>query len=69
MAKNLDLLKERPGLLAGHYRSIAGERRRLGDLPGARQALAEARRLKPLDLRLWALSAYLAGQSLVRRSV
>lgn len=68
VAKNLDLLKERPALLSRHYRSIAGERRRLGDIPGARAALAEARKLSPLDVKLWLLSLWLAGQGLFARS-
>ena len=57
--KNVDLFRDDPKILATHYRSIAGEQRRLGLLPEARRAIAQARKLTPLNLRLWALSAYL----------
>jgi GT2 family glycosyltransferase len=59
VAKHLDLLRQRPGLLALHYKTIAGEQRRLGEIGAARAALAEARRLQPFSPRLWAISAYL----------
>ena len=64
VAKNLDLLSARPAVLAGHYRSISGERRRLGDVAGARESIANALRTQPLDPRLWVISAYLAISSL-----
>jgi glycosyltransferase involved in cell wall biosynthesis len=57
--KNLDLLSDRPAILAEHYRNIAGEQRRLGLLSEARVALARARSLTPLNPRLWGLSVYL----------
>jgi hypothetical protein len=63
--KNLDLLAQRPALLAQHYSAIAGERRRHKDIPGARDFLARARSLRPFDARLWALSTYLAGLQLL----
>lgn len=59
VAKNLDLLRQRPGLLAMHYQKIAGDQRRLGDIRAARASLAEARKLLPFSPKLWALSACL----------
>ena len=59
VTKNLDLLRLRPDVLAGHYRSIAGESRRLGDLTGARSAIRKALDARPFDIRLWAVFSYL----------
>lgn len=52
-------LQADPALLAQHYRVIAGEQRRLGLIPEARALLAQARKLIPMDLKSWGLSAYL----------
>jgi hypothetical protein len=59
VAKNLDLLRLHPQVLAGHYRSIAGESRRLGDLSGARSEIRKALDVRPFDVRLWAVFSYL----------
>lgn len=60
VAKNLDLLQDRPAVLAEQYRSIAGEKRRLGDLSGARSTLKRALSARPFDVRLWAILSYLS---------
>lgn len=65
--KNLDLLRHRPALLAEHYRDIAGDERRQGQLTEAGKSLARARRLTPFDARLWALSAYVLALRLKAR--
>jgi glycosyltransferase involved in cell wall biosynthesis len=58
--KNMDLLRLAPEFLAEHYRSIAGESRRLGDFSGARSAIRNALRVRPFDFRLWAILSYLS---------
>jgi glycosyltransferase involved in cell wall biosynthesis len=60
VTKNLDILKQHPILLAQHYRSIAGEMRRVGDMAGARSLMARALRIRPLDPGLWVRLAYLS---------
>lgn len=60
VGKHLDRLGGDPALLARHYRTIAGEHRRIGNYDAARATLAQARALTPLDPKLWALSAYTA---------
>ena len=65
VAKNLDLLQLRPKVLAGHYRSIAGESRRLGQLAEATSAIRKALDATPGDPKLWLLMAYLAARSLI----
>ena len=65
VAKNLDLLQLRPKVLAGHYRSIAGESRRLGQLAKAKSAIRKALGATPGDLTLWLLMAYLLVRNLV----
>jgi glycosyltransferase involved in cell wall biosynthesis len=64
IAKHRDLFARDPALLARHYRTLAGEHRRLDDIPAARSALAESRRLCPTDPGLWMLSAYLGLRTL-----
>jgi glycosyltransferase involved in cell wall biosynthesis len=64
VAKNLDLLQDRPAVLAEQYRSIAGEKRRLGDLSGARLAMRKALSARPFDVRLWAIFSYLSVTAL-----
>jgi len=64
VAKNLDLLRDRPSALAEQHRSIAGEKRRLGDLTGARSSLRRALRVRPFDVRLWAIFSYLSAAAL-----
>jgi glycosyltransferase involved in cell wall biosynthesis len=58
--KHLELMSARPDILAQHWRAIAGDERRLGKATQARQALAQARKLRPGDPALWALSAMMA---------
>jgi glycosyltransferase involved in cell wall biosynthesis len=58
--KNMDLLEQVPEILADHYRSIAGESRRLGDLSGAQSAIRSALQVRPFDFRLWAILSYLS---------
>jgi glycosyltransferase involved in cell wall biosynthesis len=58
--KNMDLLEQAPKVLADHYRSIAGESRRLGDLSGAQSAIRSALRVCPFNFRLWAILSYLS---------
>ena len=53
VAKNLDLLRDRPAVLAEHYKAISGEKRRLGDMAGARAAIGQALALRPLSWRYW----------------
>jgi Flp pilus assembly protein TadD len=65
VAKNLDLLRLRPEVLAGHYRSIAGESRRLGHLAEATSAIRKALDATPGDPKLWILLAYLAARNLI----
>ena len=59
IAKHRALFGRDPAVLAQHYRTLASEHRRLGDVAAARTELAEARKLRPIDPRLWMLSAYL----------
>ena len=65
VAKNLDLLQDRPAVLAGHYRSIAGENRRLGKMAEAKSAIQKALGATPSDPKLWLLMAYLSARNLV----
>lgn len=58
--KHITELSQHPEILARHWRSIAGDERRLGHAAQARQALARARALRPRDPALWALSAMMA---------
>lgn len=58
--KNKDLLQLAPELFAEHYRSIAGESRRLGDFSSARSAILNALRVRSFDYRLWAILIYLS---------
>lgn len=51
------LMAKHPDALARHWRSVAGDERRLGRFSDARQALAQARQLRPMDPAIWALSA------------
>jgi glycosyltransferase involved in cell wall biosynthesis len=60
VAKNLDLLQDRPVVLAGHYRSIAGEYRRLGQMAEAKSAIQKALCATPGDPKLLLLMAYLS---------
>ena len=64
--KHRALLSRHPDLLAYLHYTIAGEQRRLGNLAGARAALARARALRPVDPRLWAMTGYVALRSLSR---
>lgn len=64
--KHRELFARHPAELAGRYYVLAGGLRRQGDVAGARRYLAEARRLKPADPRLWAMSLYAAAQGLKR---
>lgn len=52
-----DLMRNHPDALARHWRSVAGDERRLGRVSDAKQALSQARRLRPMDASLWALTA------------
>ena len=63
--KNMDLFARRPHLLARQYYILAGDNRRAGDLAAARRYLALARKTHPADPRLWAMSLYVAGLSLL----
>jgi GT2 family glycosyltransferase len=65
VAKNLDLLRPRPEVLTLHYRSIAGEYRRLGHLAEAKSAIRKALGATPGDPKLWLLMAYLAARNLI----
>ena len=58
--KNMDLFRQEPEILAKQYRSLAGEKRRLGNLSGARSAMRKALSARPLDFRLWAIFSYLS---------
>ena len=58
VAKNLDLYESRPDLLARAYYIMAGDHRRSGNLPQARRYLALARRARPANPRIWAMSLY-----------
>jgi glycosyltransferase involved in cell wall biosynthesis len=58
--KNMDLFQQQPEVLAKQYRSIAGEKRRLGDLSGARSVIRKALDARPFDFRLWAIFSYLS---------
>jgi glycosyltransferase involved in cell wall biosynthesis len=62
--KNMDLFRQEPEVLAQQYRSIAGEKRRLGDLSGARSTLRRALGARPFDIRLWAIFSYLSVAAL-----
>jgi glycosyltransferase involved in cell wall biosynthesis len=64
IAKHRALFARHPAVLARHYRTLAGEHRLLGDIPAARTALAAGRGVRPLDPRLWALSAYFGLRAL-----
>ena len=59
--KHHDLMVEIPGVLTRHYRSIAGEERRLGQYKNARQAIAMARKFSPFNLRLWLITIAMIG--------
>ena len=63
--KHLALLSRHPDRLAHLHNVAAGELRQLGDLAGARAALARARALRPADPRLWAMTGWLALRRLV----
>jgi glycosyltransferase involved in cell wall biosynthesis len=56
-----------PKILAGHHVSIAGELRRLGDSVGARKALGQALRIRPLDPLILAKWLWLAVRPGLRR--
>jgi glycosyltransferase involved in cell wall biosynthesis len=56
--KNRELLLRHPAVLARHYRSVAGELRRLGDLPGARSILRVAVGDVPYSAMLWLAYLY-----------
>lgn len=60
--KHHDLMAKKPGALARHYRSIAGEERRIGQFADARQAIGMARKHSPFNLRLWLISLALIGR-------
>lgn len=64
IAKHQALFARNPAVLGRHYRTLAGEHRRRGDILAARAALAEWRRLRPADPRLWMILAYLGLRSL-----
>jgi glycosyltransferase involved in cell wall biosynthesis len=65
VTKNLDLLQDRPAVLAGHYRSIAGESRRLGQLGEAKSAIRKALGATPGDPKLWLLASYLWALNMI----
>lgn len=65
--KNRDLLERRPALLAEHYRFISGERRRLGDIPGARDAIRQALKAQPSP-GLWLRAVYLGLMAQVKQA-
>lgn len=56
--KNRALYEKRPDLLGRLYYGKAGTHRRRGEFAEARACLALARRNRPADPRLWAMSAY-----------
>jgi hypothetical protein len=58
------LLQDRPVVLAGHYRSIAGENRRLGQMAEAKSAIQKALGATPGDPKLWLLMVYLSVRNL-----
>ena len=58
--KHLALLSRHPDRLAHLHYVAADQLRQLGDLAGARAALARARALRPADPRLWAMTGWLA---------
>jgi glycosyltransferase involved in cell wall biosynthesis len=62
--KNIDLFRQHPEILAKQYRSLAGEKRRLGNLSGARSAMRKALSARPFDVRLWAIFSYLSVAAL-----
>ena len=65
IGKNLALFDGRPGILAHHYRSLAGGHRRAGDPGAARRAILQALRLRPAAPRDWAMLGYLVFRSIL----
>lgn len=65
--KHRDLLAGSPAQLAHHYRTLAGEQRRLGQVSEALGTISQARRIRPFALQLWIISAYLAVLGAGRR--
>ena len=63
--KHHGLLVPYPGVFANHLVSLAGARRHLGDHVGARRALAEARRIRPTDLSIWARAVWLSMSAIL----
>ena len=64
--KHRELFGRDPSILAQHYYFIAGGQRQVGNLAGARAALAQARALQPMNPRFWAMTAYLRLTDLER---
>lgn len=64
--KHHALFAAHPKILARHHVSIAGELRRLGDSVGARRALGQALRIRPLDPLTLAKWLWLAMRSGLR---
>ena len=66
--KNKSLWNNHPVFIAQHYRSIAGDFRRLGDFAAARKAIVNARRYRPFSPLLWGIETYLLLCSLLGRT-
>lgn len=60
LAKHHTLLMNHPHVLANHLVSLAGAKRQLGDYAGAKQALSNARQLRPSDPMILVRLAYLS---------
>lgn len=60
IGKNRGLFDGHPGVLAQHYRSLAGGHRQAGDAGAARRAILQALRLRPAAVRNWVMLGYLA---------
>ncbi len=60
IGKNRVLFDSHPGVLAHHYRALAGGHRQAGDPEAARRAILQALRLRPAAVRDWAMLGYLA---------
>jgi glycosyltransferase involved in cell wall biosynthesis len=65
--KHAAILARHPAIHAEHYDSIATRRQKIGDLSGARAALAQAHALRPRDPRYWAIGLRMAMRSLTSR--
>lgn len=67
LTKHAALFAPHPAIEARHRYVIAGGCRLVGDLTGAREALARARALDPTNPRYWAMSLALAARALTPR--